>query len=44
MKKKLVLLALALVMVVALSSAALADLSEPDVVDSWEVTGNMTEE
>ena len=44
MKKKLVLLALALVMVVALSSAALADLSEPDFVDSWEVTGNMTEE
>ncbi len=44
MKKKLVLLALALVMVVALSSAALADLSEPDYVDSWEVTGNMTEE
>lgn len=47
MKKKFVLLALAVVMAAAISVTAFAVLEEPEeepYVDSWEVTGNMTEE
>lgn len=47
MKRKFVLLALAAVLVAAISVTAFAVLEEPEeepYVDSWEVTGNMTEE